>query len=226
METCHGHGGYGTWTKDIHFFVEAVIDYEIVCHTDTVGFHGMALAVVVVAYFGVVEVGDATAASATAADDAATTTSASASANTAASARGGGDAGERRTLVASPRWTCWWCWEAAARRGWWQWQRQRRRAMSRRRTWSLYRDDEDDGGGINGEAQGNANRGTQSYYASNRTILLLRRSAVAISLSLASNGGKSKRVAQQKQGVSANCRDGALAPARSSQRFGKILNNF
>lgn len=89
METCHGHGGYGTWTKDIHFFVEAVIDYEIVCHTDTVGFHGMALAVVVVAYFGVVEVGDATAASATAADDAAAT---SASANTAASARGGGDA--------------------------------------------------------------------------------------------------------------------------------------
>jgi len=99
--------------------------------------------------------------------------------------------------------------------------------MSRRRTWSLYRDDEDDGGGINGEAQGNANRGTQSYYASNRTILLLRRSAVAIFVFGKQWRQKQKGGTTKKQGViSANCRDGALAPARSSQRFGKILNNF
>ncbi len=59
METRHGHGTDETGAEDVHFFVEAVINHEIVRHADTVGFHGMALAVVIVAYFGVVEVRDA-----------------------------------------------------------------------------------------------------------------------------------------------------------------------
>lgn len=59
MESSHGRGTDESGPIDVHSFVEAVVDYEVVRHADAVGFHGVALAVVVVAYFGVVEVGDA-----------------------------------------------------------------------------------------------------------------------------------------------------------------------
>ncbi len=75
MEARHGHGTDETGAEDVHFFVEAVIDHEIVRHADTVGFHGMALAVVIVAYFGVVEVRDASGAATTTTTAAAASTS-------------------------------------------------------------------------------------------------------------------------------------------------------
>lgn len=59
METRHGRGADETGAEYVHFFVEAVVYDEVVGHADAVGFHGVALAVVVVAYFGIVEVGDA-----------------------------------------------------------------------------------------------------------------------------------------------------------------------
>lgn len=80
MEARHGHGTDESGAEDVHFFVEAVIDHQVVRHADTVGFHGMTLAVVIVAYFGVVEVGDAAGVVATGDSDA------------AAGAGGGGDA--------------------------------------------------------------------------------------------------------------------------------------
>ena len=86
MEACHGHGTYEPRAEDIHLFVEAVIDHEIVRHTDTVGFHGMALAVVVVAHLGVVEVRDA------ASGGVGTTATATTTTTAAASTSGGGDA--------------------------------------------------------------------------------------------------------------------------------------
>lgn len=60
METGHGGGGYVTRAKDFHAAVEAVVYDEIVGHAYTVGFHRVALTVVVVSYFRIVEVGDAT----------------------------------------------------------------------------------------------------------------------------------------------------------------------
>lgn len=59
MESCHGGGAEKTRAEDIHFFVQAVVDYEIVRHAYTVGFHGVALTVVVITHLGVVEVRDA-----------------------------------------------------------------------------------------------------------------------------------------------------------------------
>ena len=59
MKTSHGRGADGTGAKDVHSFVQAVVDDEVVGHADAVGFHGVALAVVVVSDFGVVKVGDA-----------------------------------------------------------------------------------------------------------------------------------------------------------------------
>mmetsp|Transcript_5383 Transcript_5383/g.11847 ORF Transcript_5383/g.11847 Transcript_5383/m.11847 type:complete len:118 (+) Transcript_5383:1292-1645(+) len=61
MEPRHGRGTDETRAEDVHLFVEAVVDDEVVRHADAVGFHGVALAVVVVAHLGVVEVRDATA---------------------------------------------------------------------------------------------------------------------------------------------------------------------
>ena len=43
-------------TEDLHASVEAIVDDEVVGHAHTMGFHGMALAIVVVPDFGVVEV--------------------------------------------------------------------------------------------------------------------------------------------------------------------------
>eukprot|EP00957_Ditylum_brightwellii_P104796 7987982-Ditylum_brightwellii.AAC.1 len=57
METCHGGGRNEARAKDFHAAVEAVVDYEVMRHTDAVWFHGVALSVVVVPYFCVVEVG-------------------------------------------------------------------------------------------------------------------------------------------------------------------------
>jgi hypothetical protein len=64
LESSHGHGTNEFGSIDVHSFIEAVVDYEVVHHADTVGFYGVALAVVVVAYFGIVEVGDAAGAAA------------------------------------------------------------------------------------------------------------------------------------------------------------------
>jgi len=61
MEPRHGRGTDETRAEDVHLFVEAVVDDEVVRHADAVGFHGVALAVVVVAHLGIVEVRDATA---------------------------------------------------------------------------------------------------------------------------------------------------------------------
>lgn len=47
----------GERTADFHTTVERVVDYEVVRHTDAVGLHGVALAVVVIADCGFVEVG-------------------------------------------------------------------------------------------------------------------------------------------------------------------------
>lgn len=60
MEARHGRGADETGSEDVHFLVEAVVYDEVVRHADAVGFHGVALAVVVVAHFGIVEVGDTT----------------------------------------------------------------------------------------------------------------------------------------------------------------------
>lgn len=60
MEPCHGRGTDKTWTEHIHLLVEAVVHNEVMCHADTMGFHGMALAVVIIAHLGIVEVGHAT----------------------------------------------------------------------------------------------------------------------------------------------------------------------
>ena len=57
MKARHDGRADETGTEYVHAFVEAVIDNEVVGHADSVGFHGVALAVVVVTYFGVVEVG-------------------------------------------------------------------------------------------------------------------------------------------------------------------------
>lgn len=35
---------------DLHFPVKAIVEKEVVCHPDPVGFHGMALAIIVVPY--------------------------------------------------------------------------------------------------------------------------------------------------------------------------------
>lgn len=35
---------------DLHFPVKAIVEKEVVCHADPVGFHGMALAIIVVPY--------------------------------------------------------------------------------------------------------------------------------------------------------------------------------
>lgn len=59
METCHGGGGDETWAKDFHTAVETVVYDEVVCHSHTVGFHRVALAIMVVSNFGVIKVGDA-----------------------------------------------------------------------------------------------------------------------------------------------------------------------
>ena len=56
MESCHGGGAEKARAKNIHLFIQAVVDYEIVCHSYTVWFHGMALTVVVISNLGVVEV--------------------------------------------------------------------------------------------------------------------------------------------------------------------------
>ena len=60
MEARHGGRGHMARTEDFHATVEAVVDDEVVSHAYAVGFHGVALAIVVVSYFGIVEVGDAT----------------------------------------------------------------------------------------------------------------------------------------------------------------------
>lgn len=35
---------------DLHFPVKSIVEKEVVCHADPVGFHGMALAIIVVPY--------------------------------------------------------------------------------------------------------------------------------------------------------------------------------
>lgn len=59
VKSCHGRGAEKTRAKDIHFFVQAVVDDKVVCHAYTVGLHGVALTVVVIAHLGVVKVRDA-----------------------------------------------------------------------------------------------------------------------------------------------------------------------
>ncbi len=60
MEARHGGGGDVTGAEYFHASVEAVVHDEVVRHTNAMRFHGMALAIVVVSYLGVVEVGNAT----------------------------------------------------------------------------------------------------------------------------------------------------------------------
>lgn len=52
-------GGGGEGAVDLHAAVEAVVDDQVVGHADAVGLHGVALAVVVVADGGLVEVAHA-----------------------------------------------------------------------------------------------------------------------------------------------------------------------
>ena len=59
METCHGSGRDETRSKDFHSAVETIIYDEIVRHSNTVGFHWVSLAVVIIAHLGIVEVRDA-----------------------------------------------------------------------------------------------------------------------------------------------------------------------
>ena len=42
--------------KDFHLAVETIVYDKVVCHADTMGFHGMPLPIMVVTYFSVVEV--------------------------------------------------------------------------------------------------------------------------------------------------------------------------
>lgn len=49
-------GGGGEGTVDLHPAVEGVVDDEVVGHADTVGFHRVALAIVVVPNCGLIEV--------------------------------------------------------------------------------------------------------------------------------------------------------------------------
>ena len=56
MESCHGGGAEKARAEDIHFFIQAVVDYEIVRHAYTMGLHGVALTVVVITHLGVVKV--------------------------------------------------------------------------------------------------------------------------------------------------------------------------
>lgn len=48
-----------TRAKDFHATVKTIIDDKVVGHSHTVGFHGVALTIVVVSNFGVIKVGDA-----------------------------------------------------------------------------------------------------------------------------------------------------------------------
>jgi len=59
MEARHCRGRYQPGTEDLHPAVQAVVDHQVVRHSDTMGLHGMALAVVVVANLGIVEVRNA-----------------------------------------------------------------------------------------------------------------------------------------------------------------------
>jgi hypothetical protein len=58
MEACHSGGRYKARTKDLHAAVKSIVDDEIVCHADSMGLHGMALAIMIIADFGVVKVRD------------------------------------------------------------------------------------------------------------------------------------------------------------------------
>lgn len=58
METSDVGGGGWEWSDDFHFAMEGVVDDEIVGHADSVGFHWVALAVIVVADCGFVKVCD------------------------------------------------------------------------------------------------------------------------------------------------------------------------
>mmetsp|Transcript_11111 Transcript_11111/g.16845 ORF Transcript_11111/g.16845 Transcript_11111/m.16845 type:complete len:219 (+) Transcript_11111:796-1452(+) len=57
VEACHGGGGYTGWTEHFHATVETIIHYEIVSHAETVRFHRVTLAVVVITNLGIVEIG-------------------------------------------------------------------------------------------------------------------------------------------------------------------------
>ena len=59
MEFADVGGAGGEGADDLHLAVEIVVLDEVVGHADAVGLHGVALAVVVVADGGLVEVGDA-----------------------------------------------------------------------------------------------------------------------------------------------------------------------
>ena len=59
MEARHGGRADEAGAEDLHPPVQAVVDDEVVRHADAVGLHGVALAVVVVANLGIVEVGNA-----------------------------------------------------------------------------------------------------------------------------------------------------------------------
>ena len=62
MEARHGSRSDKAGAVDVHTFVQAVVHNEVVGHADAVRFHGVALAVVIVANFSIVEVGHAAAA--------------------------------------------------------------------------------------------------------------------------------------------------------------------
>lgn len=57
MESADVGGAGEVGTIDLHAAVEGVMDDEIVGHADAVGLHRMALAIVVIANCGFVEVG-------------------------------------------------------------------------------------------------------------------------------------------------------------------------
>ena len=59
MEARHGGRTDEAGAEDLHPPVQAVVDDEVVRHADAVGLHGVALAVVVVAHLGIVEIGNA-----------------------------------------------------------------------------------------------------------------------------------------------------------------------
>mmetsp|Transcript_13936 Transcript_13936/g.33257 ORF Transcript_13936/g.33257 Transcript_13936/m.33257 type:complete len:206 (+) Transcript_13936:977-1594(+) len=59
VEARHGRRADEAGPEDLHPPVQAVVHDEVVRHADAVGLHGVALAVVVVADLGIVEVGDA-----------------------------------------------------------------------------------------------------------------------------------------------------------------------
>ena len=56
MKAGHGRGAHKTGSEDLHSSVKAVVHHEVVGHADAVRFHGMSLAIMVVAHLRVVEI--------------------------------------------------------------------------------------------------------------------------------------------------------------------------